>query len=168
MKSEFILENTSAELTNANPRKEMHGEETEDAIDLDFLIVTNDPADLFRFLEEFKRAESYAALFADDPGIGSINLAHEYEEHGVTIKWKKTGVTFPKAKVRKFKYTPAKGTTLAFLTFQVQSIVDYNEIGKLCHAAQTTVQLTTMPPEQQSLDLGGGDEATVGEGKKAV
>ena len=153
MKSELELKHVSAELLNANPRKEMHGKDQVDAIDLNFIIVANDPAGLFLLIEESKRAEAYAKIFADDPGIGSVNLSHEYEEHGVTVEWKKTGVTLTDTRIRKFVYTPAKGTSLPSLRLQVQSIIDFNEIGKLCHAAQTTIQLTTVPPEQQSLPL---------------
>ena len=95
----------------------MHGEETRSTpLIWNFIIVANDPAGLFRLLiEESKRAEAYAKTYLQmTQELARSTLAHEYEEHGVTVEWKKTGVTLTDTRRFVSSCTPQpKGTSLA-------------------------------------------------------
>lgn len=154
---EFKLAKTLATLTNANPRKEIHGEDAVDAIDLDFSLKGG-PELLDLIIEEttiLKSAlwDSEQGAHMEVPGLTELKFGLSFENHEVVIHTTRNkSIKLKPATVKKFKFVPGSVGDPSFLKFQGQGNPDEIEIGKLCHL-QTAVVEVEIQPAQQSLPL---------------
>lgn len=165
----FELEDiTTLKLTSVNPRKEHHGDELVQAIDLNVRWETSNEA-LTMFDPWLRGALFYNA--AADQGQGDLTcvpevwpnlrmtklvtpLKWDWEGVGYTMRIDhglggKSDLVLTGCKVKKFAITPKEGGT-TFIDFQVQANVDVTKklVGELCDLEGAEIAASLMAPNE--------------------
>ena len=158
---EFTLTISTVTLVNANPRKEMDGDETVDAIDLD-IAMKGGPELLNLIVEE---PDLLKTALWDEPrthleiyALHTLKFDYRFENHRAIIHTTRNKkVVLTPATIKKFSVELGEAGDPSILRFQIQGRPDEIEIGKLCHLQQRVVEVE-ISPNQQQLPLGDREE----------
>lgn len=165
----FELESlTTLKLINASPRKEHHGEDLVQAIDLSLRWETSNEA--LSLFDPWLRNSLYWNAAAENgqeklegvadvlPNLRSpklrMPLGWEWEGVGYNLRVDhglggRSDLVLTGCKVGKFKFTVKEGGTVV-IDFQVQANVDVNEkiVGKLCALEGTELSASLLAPNE--------------------
>lgn len=159
----FSLKNQNTKLSDVNPRAELHGQDTQLAVDLKLEIrVSNDV--LSEFEPQLKSAlykEGGQQDILDEPGalnalkfpmIGPIKYTKDFVGYDFIAHFGLGGPSDIKligCKVNNFVFHCQEGGTVS-VAFRVQANTNEHEIGKLCGLIQRDVEISLIPPDEQS------------------
>lgn len=146
------------QITNINPRSEIHGEDFVLALDIAVTVSPEDgPAftEVIRALGMLDEGEDLAAYLEGMRAIlREAPFAAEFEGHKVRF-WQSTKniATFPSADINKFRLQfPSDASKGMSLSFRVQAVTTGAQVGKLAELLKAKVRLEVVA-NQEELDL---------------
>lgn len=168
-------EMTTLKLTNASPRKECHGDQLVQAIDLSLRWETSNEA--LSMFDGWLRGSLYWNQAAEQgqekldgvpealPNLRSpklkMPLKWDWDGTGYTLRIDhglggKSDLVLTGCKVGKFEFTAKEGGTV-LIDFRVQANADVNEkiVGKLCALEGTDIQATLLAPNEMQEPIDG-------------
>lgn len=160
----FSLTNQNANLTNVNPRAELHGEDKHLAADLKFEIkIGNDVLSEFdpSLKSSFYRpAEAGEGdLLATQPGnlpklkfplMGPVKWGKEFAGYEIVVHYGVSGaqdIRLIDCEVDNFRFDCQDGGTVV-LAFRVIAHPEPVELGRLCEMIQQEVEISLVPPTE--------------------